>query len=95
VSGITGRPEHGVRLEIVLDPEKSTAERVVYIGHLFEPGASRAAVAVATVERVEATLDPHDDALVSVVTALVRAATKAELVAGDPPPRKIVRWRGR
>lgn len=93
MSGVTGRPEHGLRLEIVLDPEASSADRAVYRGAVHLPAESRAAVAVATMDGVEISLEPHDDKLVRIVGPLVRAATKAELVAGDPPPQKIVRWR--
>ncbi|MBL9027479.1 MAG: hypothetical protein JNL21_35130 [Myxococcales bacterium] len=95
MSGVTGRPEHGLRVEIVLDEAASTPERAVYRGALHEPDRSRQLEAVATARGVELTLDPNDDALVRVIAPLVRAATKAELVQGDPPPRKIVRWRPR
>jgi plasmid stability protein len=94
-AGVTGPPTHGVRLEVVLDPDASVDGRAIYRGRLHEREASRAVVALATRDGVEVTLDPDDEALRKSVTALVRAATKAELVAGDPPPRKIVRWRER
>jgi hypothetical protein len=93
VTGVTGRPDHGLRLELVLDVDASSPERAIYRGALHRPSESVAVRAVATRDGVEVSLDPKDDELVKIVAPLVRAATKAELVAGDPPPRKIVRWR--
>lgn len=93
MTGVTGRPEHGIRLEIVLDLEASSPERAVYHGALHRPAETLVVQAVATRDGVDISLEPNDDELVKVVGPLVRAATKAELVAGDPPPRKIVRWR--
>jgi hypothetical protein len=93
MTGLSGSPTHGVRLEVVLDEDASTAERAVYRGKLHEPEASREVEAIATKDGVELRLVPDDEALRKAATALVRAATRAELTAGDAAPRKIVRWR--
>ena len=88
---MTGRREHGLRLEIALDESQSTPGPAICRGALHEPGLSRALGAVATADGVEIELDPENDALVKIVAPLVRAATKAELTEGSLPPRKIVR----
>lgn len=93
MTGVSGPPNHGVRLEVVLDADASTAERAVYRGRLHEPTGGRAIEAVATKAGVDLKLDPDDEALRKAATALIRAATRAELTAGEPAPRKIVRWR--
>ncbi|NUO48887.1 MAG: hypothetical protein HOV80_08530 [Polyangiaceae bacterium] len=93
MTGLSGSPTHGVRLEVMLDEDASTTERAVYRGRLFEPGTSREVEAIATKDGVELRLDPDDEALRKSATALVRAATRAELTAGEAAPRKIVRWR--
>ena len=41
MTGLSGTPSHGVRLEVVLDEDASTKDRAVYRGKLYEPEASR------------------------------------------------------
>jgi hypothetical protein len=94
VSGLTGRPDHGLRIEVALDEAASSAERAVYRGHLHLPDRSVAIEAVATTTALSMTwAEPVDPAHEKTAAALLRAATRSELAAGLPVPRTIARWR--
>ncbi|MEZ4301275.1 MAG: hypothetical protein R3B70_40445 [Polyangiaceae bacterium] len=90
------RPTSGVRY--ALERTLIDAARVTYEGHAHRPDdaiALRVHVALpggAVTAEVVAP-EPHPE-LTKQVAALVRAATKAEVAAGQALPRKIVRWRG-
>lgn len=91
-------PEFGVRFELVLALD---GER--YEGFALLPGgALRVALVVAITPEsararaAEAPAEVPADTIArleKMASALVRAATRSELEAGEPPPRKIVRWR--
>jgi hypothetical protein len=98
--GYSGRPAHGLRLEVIRDDDASTRERVTYRGHVHVKEASIALELVATAAGVEVALDaraglpPEDrEVLEKQVAALVRAATRAELAEDAPLPQRISRWR--
>jgi hypothetical protein len=92
-----GRPDHGLRLVLVRRGDRAPYP---YEGHVY---ISAASVPVRVEVSASATA-VHADApgleadvvarLEHTVSALVRAATRAEIGAGATPPRKIVRWRG-
>lgn len=98
---MSARPTAGVRYAV----ERMRVEptEVVYEGFAHLPdadvpltvrvempgGAVRATVAPSEVVTEQRAAD-----FAKAVTALVRAATKAEVAAGQALPRKIVRWRG-
>lgn len=100
---LEGRPSAGVRVEVerVFDEaasEGSVAEAGArYVGHAHLASGSLALRVRATARGVEVTLEaggaPVPEGLVAVVSALIRAATKRDLTAGSPPPKRIVRWR--
>ena len=92
-----GRPDHGLRLVLVRRGDRPPYH---YEGHVHVSAASvpvrvevsaSAAVVHADAPGLEADVVTR---LEHTVSALVRAATRAELGAGESPPRKIVRWRG-
>jgi len=92
-----GRPDHGLRLVLVRRGDRSPFH---YEGHVYVSAASipvrvevsaSATVVQANAPGLEADVVAR---LEHMVSALVRAATRAELGAGVAPPRKIVRWRG-
>lgn len=91
-----GHPEHGVRIELVL--EEREGARATYQGFAFTHEARHVLVVVAELEGARATLAGDDKpanaaAIEKAAAALVRAATRAELEEGVAVPRKIVRWR--
>ncbi len=91
-------PEHGVRFELIAF--EASLEGATYRGHAHLPGASvplevrarkdAAEVSLGDAEAVDAT---QRAAIEKAASALVRAATRSELAAGEALPRKIVRWR--
>jgi hypothetical protein len=98
--GYSGRPAHGLRLEIVRDDDASLQAAVVYRGYAHLPDRSVALECTARTEGVDVALDARaglDDgdrrSLEKHVAALVRAATRSELANGDPLPQRIARWR--
>ncbi|MFO0758708.1 MAG: hypothetical protein U0359_19605 [Byssovorax sp.] len=94
MSAASPRPTAGVRL-VVTRAEQDDA-RIVYRGFAHLPGADLPiAVTVALPGgATHATVEGGSADLEKSAAALVRAATRAELAAGLPLPRKIVRWRG-
>jgi hypothetical protein len=85
-----------VRIE--LERRGSAAEGFTYEGSVHLPARSLGVVAAARATGVEVQLEaglgePLHTALAKTVGALVRAATKRDLVAGSTPPRTITRWR--
>jgi len=98
--GYSGRPAHGLRLEIVRDDDASLADAIVYRGYAHLPDRSVALECTARATGVEVALDARaglDDRdrkdLEKHVAALVRAATRSELANGDALPQRIARWR--
>lgn len=68
----------------------------VYRGDVVYAGVSFGLTVRATSADAAISWDtaPQDSTRIEkVVKALVRAATRAELAAGAPPPRRITRWR--
>ncbi len=93
---LEGRPSSGVRVEV----ERSLADEVgdgvvVYLGHAHLADASVPIRLLASARGVEVLVeDPAShQPLIGVVTALIRAATKKDLLAGNEPPKRVVRWR--
>ena len=89
-------PEFGVRFELVLEEHEDA--RAVYQGFAFTADARYPIVVVSELDATKATIGGAErpanaEALEKNAAALVRAATKAELRAGEAVPRKIVRWR--
>ncbi len=98
--GYVGRPSHGLRLEVVRDDDAGAEGRWVYRGHVHLKEASIALEVVATAEMADVALDARAgldaldrEFLTKQLAALVRAATRAEVSAGEAPPKKIARWR--
>ncbi len=96
VSKDTSTPEHGVRFELTLASQ--AGDGATYRGLARSSGRTVSIAVEATAARADARLEsgePDADtaAWLKAAAALVRAATKAELAAGQPIPRKIVRWR--
>ncbi|MBK6516812.1 MAG: hypothetical protein IPM79_20890 [Polyangiaceae bacterium] len=92
----TGVPQHGVRFELVL--RTAGPGRAVYEGFARTGGLDLTLRVTSETEsaKAELTASPRPDnadALERAAAALVRAATRAELEEGAPPPHKIVRWR--
>ncbi len=95
------RPTSGVRY--ALERTSADEHEVIYEGfaHLpdqdvplrFRVALAGGGVAFAALARDEAP-HPRTPEFAKVATSLVRAATKAEVMASLPLPRKIVRWRG-
>lgn len=90
-------PEFGVRFELVLALEGDR-----YAGFALlpargdEPSVRIPLVVEITREAARARAEGQLEViprLEKMASALVRAATRSELEAGEPPPRKIVRWR--
>jgi hypothetical protein len=95
-----GDPPRGVRIELVRDEEEQAVSPLVYRG--FADVGRRLDVVVSVDlasarARVDAGAEPVDAGLIAqlekTISALVRAATRAELEEGRSPPRKIARWR--
>ena len=98
--GYSGRPAHGLRLEVVRDDDASIANAIVYRGYAHLPDRSVALECTARSAGVDVALDTRaglDEGdrkdLAKHVAALVRAATRSELANGDPLPQRIARWR--
>jgi len=98
---VTQRPTSGVRY--ALERARVEADHVTYEGFAHLPGADvplsakvalpGGAVSVSAAP-AEGVSDARGAELAKIATALLRAATKAEVAAGQALPRKIVRWRG-
>lgn len=89
-------PEHGVRFELTLASREG--DRATYRGFARSSSRELSIVVEASAARADARIEGSDGqaeaaSWLKAATALVRAATKAELAAGEPLPRKIVRWR--
>jgi hypothetical protein len=94
VSGVTGRPTAGARLVVEKTDEGATA--VTYRGLVYLPDADVEAEATVALPggATRVTLGAGGSAeLEKAMAALVRAATKPQVAAGEALPRKIVRWR--
>lgn len=94
MSGVTGRPTAGARL--VVEKAEEGAGAVVYRGLVYLPDADVAAEVTIALPggATRASLGPGGTTeLEKETAALVRAATKAQVAAGETLPRKIVRWR--
>ena len=94
MSAVTGRPTAGARL--VVEKAEEGALAVVYRGIVYLPDADVSAEATVTLPggATRVTLGPGGSAeLEKAMAALVRAATKGQVAAGEALPRKIVRWR--
>ncbi len=93
VPGIVGRPTSGVRY--AFERGDDTEAAFVYRGFVHLPDQDYPAVA--RVDRqtgaVSVEVQGGEGDLAKTAAALLRAGTKAELAAGNPLPRKIVRWR--
>jgi hypothetical protein len=94
----SGSPEHGVRFELLL--EGATDDGAHYRGFVHLPDAKLGVTGIAQRSRASLTIDPDATlpperraTLEKQGAALLRAATRAELEAGDPVPHKVVRWR--
>jgi hypothetical protein len=92
---LTGRPSTGARLSVVLSEQTETLAK--YRGFVHLPDADVPIDVSIDVPggAVRATLgEGGTPDLTKAATLLVRAATKAELAARAPLPRRITRWRG-
>ena len=103
MKGVTGRPPTGARLSvekvspIATGEEGPSASPVVYRGFVYLPDADVSLEARVEMPQgtVKVALGEGGTAeLQKTAAALIRAATKTEVVNGTPLPRKIVRWRG-
>ena len=95
---LEGQPSAGVRLELVLVEQR--ADEAVYQGHAHLPTSSLGLSVVSNLKGATASFSDGaaaselvQAAIVRLATTLVRAATKRELESGEPPPKRIVRWR--
>lgn len=95
------RPTSGVRYAV--ERARVEADHVAYEGFAHLPDADVALSARVALPGGAVTVVPSPGGAVSearaaelakAATALIRAATKAEVAAGQALPRKIVRWRG-
>lgn len=93
MSAPSPRPTAGVRFILVRDEAHESP--IVYRGFAHLPDADLPLEVVITVPEgsTSASIRGGTPALEKMASALVRAATKAELTAGEALPRKIVRWR--
>lgn len=98
---MTTRPTSGVRYALErtsVEPAQVTYEGFAHLPDADIPLTARVALPAGTVHTTVAPSDAVTEKraadFAKVVTALVRAATKAEVAAGQALPRKIVRWRG-
>lgn len=94
MSGVTGRPTAGARL--VVEKAEEGAAAVTYRGIVYLPDADVAAEVTVALPggATRVALGPGGSAeLEKAMAALVRAATKGQVAAGETLPRKIVRWR--
>jgi hypothetical protein len=98
---VSPRPSSGVRY--ALERIRAEADHVAYEGfaHLPDtdvPLSARVALPGGAVSVTASEAREVGEArcaeLAKAASALVRAATKAEVAAGRALPRKIVRWRG-
>jgi hypothetical protein len=92
----------GVRHRFLYDAARSTSERAVYRGTVLVEGEELelevevVVTAAATEGRLlAASAVDSSGELVAKAAALVRAAARGPLVEGQPPPRRIHRWRPR
>lgn len=92
-----GQPEHGVRFELICAEGGGAGADAVYRGHAHTAQGSVPVVVQARRAGASAEASCDDAALAQALaraaSALVRAATRSELEAGQALPRKIVRWR--
>lgn len=101
MSGEGLRPSGGVRLSLTLDPFDGEAPAggvfvyrgTILVGDRTTSVVARASAAEATVEIDAGELGADRAKVEKTVRALVRAATRAEIEGGAPPPRRITRWR--
>lgn len=98
---MTQRPTSGVRYALErgrVEPDHAAYEGFAHLPDRDVPLAVRVALPGGAVSATAAPADGVGEArgaeLAKVASALVRAATKAEVAAGQALPRKIVRWRG-
>jgi hypothetical protein len=95
------RPTSGVRY--ALERAEVTPEQVAYAGFAHLPDvdvpldvriALPGGAVQASAQPAPGVTEARAEGLAKVASALVRAATKSEIAAGQALPRKIVRWRG-
>ncbi|MFO0551691.1 MAG: hypothetical protein U0271_25115 [Polyangiaceae bacterium] len=89
----------GVRMDarLVSFEPRDEGGRAVYRGRFVTRELDVPFEAVATIAKVDIQLlgeaGALESTLVKLAAPLLRAATRVELAAGEPPPRRITRWR--
>ncbi len=93
MSAASARPTAGTRFIVVRAEEDVSS--VIYRGFAHLPDADLPLVVTVALPggASRAAITGGTPALEKMAASLVRAATKAELAAGQALPRKIVRWR--
>lgn len=93
MSAASARPTAGTRF--VATRAEEDASSVIYRGfaHLPDADLPLEVTIALPAGTTRATITGGTPALEKMAAALIRAATKVELAAGQALPRKIVRWR--